>query len=543
MNNRKVVVVGSGVAGLTCALSLVEKGLSVTLVTKSRTSDSATWYAQGGVASAMFSDDSVEAHLQDTLTAGAGLCNFDAVQVLVEHGSHAVAKLISRGAQFDTLADGSYARTREGGHSNSRIIHAGGDATGEEIERSLVKATSNIKLENLEIMDYRMVTKLLKNNGRCVGVECVDASGLVFQIEADQVVLAAGGAGQLYSVTTNPILATGDGIAVALAAGVLCADLEFMQFHPTALHVDNMPRPLISEALRGEGARLRDENGFAFMEGKHELGDLAPRDVVSREIARVLRNQSIDHVFLDATKVENIALRFPTIYSSCEDAGIDPTKEFLPVSPAAHYYCGGIATDVNGATSLPGLWAAGEVACNGIHGANRLASNSLLDGLVFGEQVAVSISNGVTQRTDSGIFINASEMKSFPGEVENIKTNCKSNRVVELRKNLQTTLNVGAGVVRSQISLKNAHVELESIEDQMVENEVYGQENIDFTSLELLHLLVVGRALVKTALQRDESRGCHTREDYPAPLDSQLGRYFTSHAAENILFVPLDPNK
>ncbi len=543
MNNRKVVVVGSGVAGLTCALSLVEKGLSVTLVTKSRTSDSATWYAQGGVASAMFSDDSVEAHLQDTLTAGAGLCNFDAVQVLVEHGSHAVAKLISRGAQFDTLADGSYARTREGGHSNSRIIHAGGDATGEEIERSLVKATSNIKLENLEIMDYRMVTKLLKNNGRCVGVECVDASGLVFQIEADQVVLAAGGAGQLYSVTTNPILATGDGIAVALAAGVLCADLEFMQFHPTALHVDNMPRPLISEALRGEGARLRDENGFAFMEGKHELGDLAPRDVVSREIARVLRNQSIDHVFLDATKVENIALRFPTIYSSCEDAGIDPTKEFLPVSPAAHYYCGGIATDVNGATSLPGLWAAGEVACNGIHGANRLASNSLLDGLVFGEQVAVSISNGVTQRTDSGIFINASEMKSFPGEVENIKTNCKSNRVVELRKNLQTTLNVGAGVVRSQISLKNAQVELESIEDQMVENEVYGQENIDFTSLELLHLLVVGRALVKTALQRDESRGCHTREDYPAPLDSQLGRYFTSHAAENILFVPLDPNK
>ena len=400
MNNRKVVVVGSGVAGLTCALSLVEKGLSVTLVTKSRTSDSATWYAQGGVASAMFSDDSVEAHLQDTLTAGAGLCNFDAVQVLVEHGSHAVAKLISRGAQFDTLADGSYARTREGGHSNSRIIPAGGDATGEEIERSLVKATSNIKLENLEIMDYRMVTKLLKNNGRCVGVECVDASGLVFQIEADQVVLAAGGAGQLYSVTTNPILATGDGIAVALAAGVLWADLEFMQFHPTALHVDNMPRPLISEALRGEGARLRDENGFAFMEGKHELGDLAPRDVVSREIARVLRNQSIDHVFLDATKVENIALRFPTIYSSCEDAGIDPTKEFLPVSPAAHYYCGGIATDVNGATSLPGLWAAGEVACNGIHGANRLASNSLLDGLVFGEQVAVSISNGVTQRTE-----------------------------------------------------------------------------------------------------------------------------------------------
>lgn len=547
---RSVIVVGSGVAGLTCALSLIEKNLRVTLITKSQTSDSATWYAQGGVASAMFSDDSVDSHLQDTLNAGAQLCDRSAVQVLVENGPEALAKLISRGAHFDKLADGSFARTREGGHSNSRIIHAGGDATGEEIERSLIKATSDIAMENLEIMDYRMVTRLLVSRGRIAGVECIDALGSTLEIEASDVVLATGGAGQLFSVTTNPILSTGDGIAAALRAGVLCTDLEFMQFHPTALHVDNMPRPLISEALRGEGAVLRDEAGNLFMQGKHELGDLAPRDVVSREIAKVLRNQKLDYVFLDATQIENFSQRFPTIYLSCEQAGINPTKDFLPVSPAAHYYCGGVATDLHGATSLPGLWAAGEVSCNGIHGANRLASNSLLDGLVFGEQVAISISNGVESVSPSGLFSEIDDLKKFSLELNEVDGGgstfehyCEPTNAVEIRKDLQHVMNSGAGVVRNQIGLKNAQVELEDIEVKVLENEVKSGDNLDFSSLELSHLLSVGTAMVQSALARNESRGCHTREDHQLSLDSQLGHYFTSFSGQNIHFIPIKQTK
>jgi len=547
---RSVIVVGSGVAGLTCALSLIEKNLRVTLITKSQTSDSATWYAQGGVASAMFSDDSVDSHLEDTLNAGAQLCDRSAVQVLVENGPEALAKLISRGAHFDKLADGSFARTREGGHSNSRIIHAGGDATGEEIERSLIKATSDIAMENLEIMDYRMVTRLLVSRGRIAGVECIDALGSTLEIEASDVVLATGGAGQLFSVTTNPILSTGDGIAAALKAGVLCTDLEFMQFHPTALHVDNMPRPLISEALRGEGAVLRDEAGNLFMQGKHELGDLAPRDVVSREIAKVLRNQKLDYVFLDATQIENFSQRFPTIYLSCEQAGINPTKDFLPVSPAAHYYCGGVATDLHGATSLPGLWAAGEVSCNGIHGANRLASNSLLDGLVFGEQVANSISNGIESVSSSGLFSTIDEIEKFSIVLNEVNGGesvfehyCEPTNAVEIRKDLQRVMNIGAGVVRTQLSLKNAQVELEAIEDKVQENKVKSGENLDFSSLELSHLLSVGTAMVQSALARNESRGCHTREDHQLSLDSQLGHYFTSFSGQNIHFIPIKQTK
>ena len=541
MKKRKIVVVGSGVAGLTCALSLIEKGFSVTLVTKSQTSDSATWYAQGGVASAMFSDDSVESHLQDTLKAGAGLCDVASVAVLVENGPAALEKLISRGAHFDTLADGSYARTREGGHSNSRIVHAGGDATGEEIERSLVKATSNIRLENLDIFDYRMVTKLLVDGGRCVGVECLDASGLVFQIEASDVVLATGGAGQLFSVTTNPVLSTGDGIGVALAAGVLCVDLEFMQFHPTALHVNNMPRPLISEALRGEGAVLRDKHGIPFMDGVHELGDLAPRDIVSKEIAKILRDQNVENVYLDATMVENFSQRFPTIYSSCEQASIDPTREFLPVSPAAHYYCGGVAT------SLRGLWAAGEVSCNGIHGANRLASNSLLEGLVFGEQVGLAISNGHDGFTKTGLFSQTSEIENFASTLESSEYEkstasniCDPADAVIFRKRLQTALNLGAGVVRTQETLSKAKKELEAISESIDKSKKVESTIIDFTSLELSHLLNVGNVLIKSAIRREESRGCHTREDYPESLLSQFGHYFTSFNGEEYLFVPLE---
>ncbi|MFN8016438.1 MAG: L-aspartate oxidase [Acidimicrobiia bacterium] len=543
---KHIVVVGSGVAGLTCALSLIEFGHNVTIVTKSQTADSATWYAQGGVASAMFEDDTEASHFQDTIDAGAGLCDLSAVEVLVKYGAGAVNKLISRGAHFDKLSDGSYARTREGGHHNPRIIHAGGDATGEEIERSLVKAATNSDLSLLSIKDFHMVSKLLIDDNSCIGVECLDPNGNISSIKADHVVLASGGAGQLFSVTTNPVLATGDGIAIALQAGAICADLEFMQFHPTALHVDNMPRPLVSEALRGEGSILRDENGEAFMKNKHELADLAPRDVVSREIAKVLRDHNLDFVYLDATHIKNFYKRFPTIFSSCEQAGIDPSKDYLPVSPAAHYFCGGVVTDLNGATSIQNLWAAGEVACNGVHGANRLASNSLLDGLVFGDRVASAINSDLSNFEISGVFSNFHEwdpkLKTLSSQSYgdmNFINGMTLNEVATLRTKLQKNMTRNVGVVRSKDSLVESS---EFFENLVRENDRSENFMDDFSKLELKHLLILAREVNNFALVRCESRGCHTREDFPSQSNQFLGRQMVNKIDGDLIFTQLPKN-
>ncbi len=539
--SKRIVVVGSGVAGLSCALSLIEYGHQVTIITKARTSDSATWYAQGGVASAMFPDDTTQSHIDDTVEAGAGLCDISAVEVLVNEGAHAVERLIARGAQFDTLADGSYARTREGGHRNNRIIHAGGDATGEEIERSLVKAAGDESLSDLNVIDYHMVSTILVADGKCAGVECVDVEGIVTTIEADHVVLATGGAGQLYSVTTNPILATADGIAIALAAGVVCADLEFMQFHPTALHVDNMPRPLLSEALRGEGAVLRDGEGRAFMEDVHELNDLAPRDVVSREIARVLHRDQSEYVFLDATHIENFAQRFPTIFATCEDAGINPSSQFLPVSPAAHYFCGGVVTDIFGATSMPGLWAAGEVACNGVHGANRLASNSLLDGLVYGERVARAIDSGQSELTHTGLFLSYElwipRLTEFDGQTLESSVRADDDSIAGLRRELQSSMTKNVGVVRTEQLLDTARSDINNIADQAHKKSEAIDVRSHFARRELTHLLTVASPVIETAQARRETRGCHTRDDFPSTESNFLGRHMTRGA--NVEFVEL----
>lgn len=525
-----VVVVGSGVAGISCALTLLENGLSVTMITKARASDSATWYAQGGVASAMFDDDSADSHYEDTIVAGVGLCNSDAVHVLVDEGAQAVERLISRGAQFDRLADGNFARTREGGHHNPRIIHAGGDKTGEEIERALVKKAENVPIDDLKIIEHHMATKLIVENNVCVGIEFSDSDGFVHELLCSSVVLATGGAGQLFSTTTNPVLATADGLALGLNAGALCADLEFMQFHPTALHVPLMPRPLISEAVRGEGAILRDENGVAFMETRHELKDLAPRDVVSREIAKVLAKNNIEFVYLDATMIENFEQRFPTIHSACSAAGLDPEKDFLPVSPAAHYYCGGIVTDLDGITSVDGLYAAGEVACTGIHGANRLASNSLLEGLVYGERVAQSILKGNRAHQSTGLF---KEFVLAPYEIESeqlsdpSKVISSSEDVADARNEIQRVMTANVGVVRSLNSIECAKKELEEYSYDF--NEFPHLDDSSFARYELEHILTVARAMVRAAELREESRGCHVREDFPATSESFLGRVIFSN--------------
>lgn len=544
-SKQRVIVIGSGIAGLTCSLDLIERGFHVVMVTKAETPHSATWYAQGGIASARFDDDSVASHISDTMTAGAGLCDEQAVDVLVSSSAQAVDQLIERGAHFDTLANGQFARAREGGHNNSRIIHAGGDATGKEIERALVAAADLEDAQQLHMIDYHMAAELLIENGRCVGVEIIDVDGKVQQLNADHVVLSTGGAGQLFSVTTNPLLATADGVALALNAGVLCADLEFMQFHPTALHIDNMPRPLLSEALRGEGAVLRDENDVAFMDGVHPLKDLAPRDVVSRTIAHVLREHHTDHVFLDATNIQDFPNEFPTIWKSCSAAGIDPRKEYLPVSPAAHYYCGGVMTDINGATSMPGLWAAGEVSCNGVHGANRLASNSLLDGLVFGGRVAAAIASDQTTFTHTGVFSAydnwLTKIKdTLARDASNISTKIKPALIADgaVRGLLQKTMTENAGVVRSKESLEGAIVVVDSLLQAV---RTPGAELVSpFAQLELANLLRVAAVVVELALSREESRGCHTRDDFPEARDSFVGRQVTSGNGAPSVFIALN---
>ena len=372
-----LLVLGSGVAGLSAAVRAADElALRVGVLTKSELSQAATRWAQGGVAAVLAGDpDSTDLHLADTLSAGADLCDVDAVRVLVAEGPSRVNELIAMGAMFDRDREGRLQLAREGGHSMPRIVHAGGAATGAEIERALVE---EVRETAVACWEQWFALDLLVDGGRCVGVAAMDQDGQVIEIRSRHVLLATGGAGQLYAATTNPLQSTGDGLAMALRAGAACADIEFVQFHPTALLSPKMPRPLLSEALRGHGALIRD------LDGKRFVDELQPRDVVSRAITHKMLEEDADHMLLDATGLERFDERFPTIAADLRSAGLDPARDFLPIAPAAHYHCGGIVTDLDGASSLPGLWAAGEVACTGVHGANRLASNSLLEGMVFG---------------------------------------------------------------------------------------------------------------------------------------------------------------
>ncbi len=369
-----LLVLGSGVAGLSAAVRAADvHGMRVGVLTKGELQQSTTRWAQGGVAAVLGGDpDSTDLHLADTLSAGAGLCDLDAVRVLVDEGPARVNELIAMGAMFDRDEGGEYLLAREGGHSHPRILHAGGAATGVEVERALVEAvqkTAAVLLERTFALD------LLVEGGRCVGVRAFDEHGEDMVVRARNVLMATGGGGQLYSVTTNPLEATGDGMAMALRVDAAVADVEFVQFHPTALHHASMPRPLLSEALRGHGALLRDAAGDRFVD------ELQPRDIVSRAICARLQDDATDHVWLDATVLDRFDERFPTIKAALDRVGLDPATDWLPVAPAAHYCCGGVVGDLDGATSLPGLWVAGEVACNGVHGANRFELFARRDGV------------------------------------------------------------------------------------------------------------------------------------------------------------------
>jgi L-aspartate oxidase len=528
-----VLVLGSGVAGLSAAVRLAGPGgpspsLALGVLTKGVLSQSATRWAQGGVAAVLGADeDSTDLHLADTLAAGAGLCDEEAVRILVDEGPGRVHELIALGVEFDREATGSLALAREGGHSRPRVVHAGGAATGAEVERALVDATyrsASAVLEGWFALD------LLVEHGRCIGVLALPPGGAggPVEVRADHVVLATGGAGQLFSVTTNPPESTGDGVAMALRAGVPTADVEFVQFHPTALHHPAMPRPLLSEALRGHGALLRDRDGERFVD------ELAPRDVVSRAMAARMVEQGVDHLWLDATGLERFSARFPTIAASLSSIGLDPQRDWLPIAPAAHHLSGGVVTDLWGATALPGLWAVGEVACTGVHGANRLASNSLLEGMVFGARLAERIPSGAPAPEPSGALRAVLGTEPIDGiactELLRAATPLPPERdrwpgpdVTKLRDTVQRAMTRGAGVVRSADSLAGARAVVEEA------GAVLGDPSASVAAGELANLLRLADALLASALARTESRGAHARSEYPDVVPSWRRRLVHGH--------------
>ncbi len=523
-----VLVLGSGIAGLYTAIKSSE-GCKVTILTKKTIEESNTEHAQGGIAAAIDEADSPALHLQDTLRAGAGLSDPLSVKILVEDGPNCVEELMGMGAQFD-YHNGVLALTREGAHSQRRILHALGDATGWEVERALVAKVK--ACPNVSTLEERFVVDLLENDkGEILGALVLNAQTGDFEGHlAKAVILATGGLGQVYCFTTNPGVATGDGMAVAWRAGAELMDMEFVQFHPTALLIPNAPRFLISEAVRGEGAHLINSAGIRFMEDMPDK-ELAPRDIVARAIWLEM-NQG--PVFLDFRPIgeKRILERFPTIYQTCLKFGVDVLTMPLPVAPAAHYMMGGIATNTYGETSLPHLYAAGECACNGVHGANRLASNSLLDGLVFGARIAEKIKARVQSKRPTWEEVRSPELslnRTETGIGEAVKQSDKQ----DLRTRIQDLMWNRVGILRNETGLREA---TELLLD-------WDRELLSISSVnefETANILAVGSAIAKAALDRKESRGGHFRSDYPSRLDESWQKHSLQHKEENdVLYVPV----
>jgi L-aspartate oxidase len=516
-----VVVVGSGVAGLTTALHARGAGYRVLLVTKAQVDEGSTRWAQGGIAAALSPDDSPFEHEVDTLVAGAGLCDPEAVRALVTEGPDAVRRLIALGARFDTDESGDIALTREGGHLRDRIAHAGGDATGAEISRALVAAVAG--RAGIQMMENALALDLLVDDrGAAQGLTLhVMGQGQhdgVGAVLAPAIVLATGGLGQVFSLSTNPSVATGDGVALALRAGAAVADLEFVQFHPTVLWLGEDAQgqqPLVSEAVRGEGAVLRDDAGVRFMEGQHPLADLAPRDVVAKGIMRRMRETGAKHVWLDAREfgTEMWEKRFPTILASLRAIGVDPSTDLIPVAPAQHYASGGVRTDAHGRSSLQGLFAVGECACTGVHGANRLASNSLLEGLVFASRIGDVLAAGLPERRDP-------VAPSGDGVVLSPAA----------RRSLQVAMTEGVGVLRSRDSMATTLGVLHALGTT-----VTGDPQTK--AWETTNLHAVATVLAANAKMRKETRGSHWREDFPDTDDEHWRVRLVSHLDEDGVLV------
>ncbi len=504
------IVVGAGIAGLRASVELASAG-RVLCLAKCEVTESNTQYAQGGIAAALSDDDEVSLHLEDTLKAGDGLCNEEAARVLVEEGPPRIEELIEWGTEFDR-AGAKIAFTREGAHSRSRVLHAHGDSTGREIGRALYLKAAAIK--GITFREFEFTTDLLVEDGRVAGIRVLDQAGQLHEIRAAAVLLATGGLGHVYSDTTNPAVATGDGVAMAYRAGAEISDMEFVQFHPTALYLKGAPRFLLSEALRGEGAYLRNLELKRFMPKYHEMAELAPRDVVARAIAHEidLAKRPDAVVYLDLTHLNaaTVRKRFPTIYSTCMEYNIDIATELVPIRPAAHYAMGGVRTDLAGRTSLPGLYAAGEVACNGVHGANRLASNSLLEGLVYGARAAGDMREHTRPSTAKPKL--ASTAAVSPG------SNGQGSEIEKLIKKAQSLMWQQVGVVRDGKVLQTVVPELRRMHSELPRN---GQRR----SYEALNILETGLLIARSALAREESRGAHYRLDHPLKDDAHYRKH------------------
>ena len=498
------LIIGGGVAGLRAAVELAHYG-DVLVVTKDAPTESSSQYAQGGVAVALSDEDEISIHFEDTLRAGDGLCIRRAVKTLVEEGPTRIRELILWGAEFDKEGT-KLAFTQEAAHSKRRILHAQGDSTGREIMRVLTDKVRSMKAASK--IDFAFTRGLIVRNGRCAGaVVCQQALKKMLVISARAVLLATGGSGQLYARTTNPAVATGDGMAMAYRAGAVLVDMEFVQFHPTALFRSGAPHFLLSEAMRGEGGMLKNSLGQRFMERYHPARELAPRDVVTRAIHAEMAATYTPYVFLDMTHLNSsyVMQRFPRIYRTCKELGIDITKEPIPVSPAAHYIMGGIKTDLWGATNIPGLFAAGETACTGVHGANRLASNSLLEGLVYGQRAGLAAARFARKQTSRRPLLTKVRVQAQPpGDAPS-----SGPMVEEVRSSLRKLMWEKVGIVRNRKDLLAALKALREWDRAMAG---YGHDRKCF---ELRNMITTALLITRSALQREGSVGAHFRNDFP----------------------------
>lgn len=504
MNEIKcdVLVIGTGIAGLITAIN-VDPAREVLIITKGKLRETNTGLAQGGIAAAIDDDDKPLYHYQDTLNAGAGLCVPEAVSVLVQDAIKRVSELVALGANFDRIAN-DFSLTKEGAHGKRRILHAG-DSTGLEIERTLVANIAQQK--NIRLMEKYFIKELLVKNLVCYGALAINVeSGELVLISAKAVMLASGGLGQIYLKNTNPVLATGDGVAMGFRVGLPVCDMEFVQFHPTTLMTgDRKPLSLflISEAVRGEGAYLFNKKGDRFMPNYHPLAELAPRDIVARAIVTEMATTDCDHVYLDFKSIkEDVERRFPNIYQRCLEYGYDLNRDPIPVAPAAHYAMGGIKTDIEGRTAVAGLYAAGEVSSVGVHGANRLASNSLLDGLVFGVRAAQHINHYVRQTLHHPlVYVAKVSARSL-----------SSMQTLQIKEQIKETMWKYAGIIRDGAGLQKAQVQLEKLSEQV------NFSSHDWAICEVQNMVLVASLIVSFALERKESRGAHYRTDCPDTL-------------------------
>jgi L-aspartate oxidase len=512
-----VLVIGAGLAGLRSAMA-VDPRLSVLVLTKDRIDESASSYAQGGIAGVLDPEDCFDAHVADTLTAGGDLCNREIVEMVVHEAPERIRELIGWGANFDAKS-GELELGREGGHSHSRIAHAMGDATGREIMRAMICWTS--RLRNVQIRPHTFTLDLLTHDGTCRGALVYDRQFGLTLVWARQTMLCSGGTGQIYRESTNPAVATGDGHAMAYRAGVELRDMEFVQFHPTVLYIAGSSRSLITEALRGEGARLVDRTGYRFMPDYDSRAELAPRDVVTQAIVTQMEKTSHPCVYLDMTHLEShfVRTRFPGIAAKCQEFGIDITADRIPVRPGAHYMVGGVTVDAEGRTTLPGLWAAGEVSSTGLHGANRLASNSLLEALVFGAHAGRAASRAAQDGED--------RLRALPLESRPVEDSSRSLDLADIRNSLCSLMWRDVGVRRSADRLSHARDMI-----RRWRRYVARAQFCEPLGWELQNMLTVAQVVVHAALAREESRGVHLRTDFPDTDNGRWNRHVTVRAGD-----------